>query len=227
MTRPISAVILAAGNGQRLKGIAATGMKPLIPVNGVPLIKAAVHQASMVTDDIVVVVSPNNAAPICELCGCDVTYVVQPEARGPGEALLRGLRATLSRRTDVLLLMGDNYMAPGTVAEFVAKAVNFKMAIGTKDVGYTEVKRFTRVRIARDKGMIESEEGPTIGWPAPWTVWCGPILAPKRELARAIIEGHKHKTGEQKIGPYLGDVNVPTLLAHTDVHDIGVPEALI
>ena len=223
-------IVLAAGNGRRLKGIVPTGLKPLIVVNGEPLITRIVDQAIEVSDLVTVVVSPANAAPIVELVGTGVHYVVQPEPRGPGDALRRGL-VTSGNVSRSLVLMGDNWLEDGVVQTVVDSRAD--VVIGVRDIGviYPDVaRRFTRVKV-NPSGVLVSEEGHVLGWAGPWTVWCGPLVVPtvmmKEALDNAVWTAEKEE--ELKIGPYLGDVDLTgvTALIPVEAKDIGIPEELV
>ena len=78
-------VILAAGNGERMKSRIP---KPLHKVCGKELIRYPVELlAELGVGRVVVVVSPANREAIRAVLGHDVKYVVQPQANGTGDAL--------------------------------------------------------------------------------------------------------------------------------------------
>lgn len=105
-----TAVILAAGEGTRLAPRVERFHKPLLYVDGVPLIQ---HAAGFALEAgcfrTVVVVSPNNAMSLAPLVP-HADFVVQAIPRGPNDALDVGLRAVLTPWT--LLLTADNTFAP-------------------------------------------------------------------------------------------------------------------
>jgi NDP-sugar pyrophosphorylase family protein len=219
----MDAVILAAGNGSRLKGIAATGMKPLLVRDGEALVGRLCRQVAPYVSRIVLVVSPVNAAAIVDLLGPEYTYVIQPEADGPGGALLRGLEAVTSDR--VLVLMGDNFMHDDDVQAVANTGTFTDLVIGTRTLEHAHVaQRFTRVRMG-GSGYIESEEGPIFGWDGPWEVWCGPFRTDTK-MCRKALKKASYEGDELKIGPWLGSMGTIGKLVTVDVVDIGVPEEL-
>lgn len=109
----MDAIVLAAGNGERLKGLAARGMKPLLVVDGEAVVARLVRQLHehREVDRIIVVVSPANSAAVCDVLEsnmpsrCD--YAVQPEARGTADAYNRGRVAV---RGAHVVVLGDNVL---------------------------------------------------------------------------------------------------------------------
>ena len=222
----VNAVVLAAGDGRRLRGSVPTGLKPLIVVNGEALISRLVRQATqaMGHKHIVVVVSPTNAGPICDLLGPQYDYVVQPEPRGPGEALLRGLAVVRSDRT--LVLAADNYFAEGTINKVLASSHDLVIGVrAIEDIG--RARRFTRLRDG-NAGLLISEEGEEVKLAGPWTVWCGPLVAPTGQLTTILAAQDRDwdELNEQKIGPHLQRIVGSYALVPCDAQDIGVPEEL-
>lgn len=220
-------IILAAGNGSRLDGIVPIGLKPLLLVNGEPLIKRLVRQAAGVSNDITVVVSPTNVGPIIELIGPSLDYVVQPTPFGPGDALLRGLRGWDDARCMVLL--GDNWLPDGTI-EAVRHVTAELIISGFSTSARKHALRFTRIFTDPETGRPKrSEEGGLLSGSPPWDVWCGPLLAPEDILHRVLHDADS-VDGEKKIGPHI-----TTLLSrvensrfvYCDAKDVGTPEALV
>lgn len=234
----IDTIILAAGNGARLKGTVPTGLKPLLVVNGESLIGRLVTQVRKATGKyrIVVVASPTNIAPIVDLLGKRLDYVIQPEPAGPGEALLRGL-AVVRDAERVLVLAGDNYLDDRAIPAVLA--ADRPLTVGVRVITDAAIaRRFTRVREYEDVGgsgfldipraRLDTEEGPELHWAGPWTVWCGPLVVPtvatRTLLTRLDVGDISLK--ELKIGAYLGELDCSSALVPVEAQDIGVPEAL-
>lgn len=221
----IDTIILAAGNGSRLKGITATGMKPLLVVNGEPLITRLHHQANQDANPPVIVTSPVNTQAICDLVGDDARYVVQPSPAGPGEALLRGLEAV--RTPWVTVLMGDNYITNADYEYVQNAAVSpAQTVIGvTHTVDFDIARHFTRVS---GDALLLSEEG-DVTLKSPWTLWCGPLVV-RTDLVREVLSEALLHSGENelKIGPYLEDFVAEGRfhLAQIEAMDIGTPDAV-
>jgi CTP:molybdopterin cytidylyltransferase MocA len=225
----IDTVILAAGSGTRLAGRVPTGLKPLIPLNGQPLISRLVGQAMTVGGLISVVVSPTNAGPIVEVVEAmrapRLRYTVQPAPLGPGDALLLGLERCTAER--VLVLAGDNWLPDGTLGRMMMQASELVVGVAathSRDIA----ARFTRFARTEDGTGLLSEEGPNVMFAPPWLLWCGPLLAPRRAMRDAVDLGVP-ASGEHLIGPHIGkmaDEAVSYCLLPCDAQDIGTPEAL-
>lgn len=219
----MDAVILAAGKGTRLDGIAAPYHKPLVPITGKPLVSHAVDQAKHAgAERIVVVVAPENALPISQVLGDRaVTLVVQRNPTGPGDALLRGLDAVKSDR--VLVLMGDNYFERDDVSNCVIDKGE-RDAIGVRVVPEKEAARFTRISAS---GYFETEEGLDVTYSIDneCLVWVGPIVLSASNAAEFLTNVAFDTREELKIGKYLGAILRSPELVTVETLDIGVPEA--
>lgn len=221
----MDAVILAAGRGARLDGIAAPYHKPLLVVNGKPLITQAVDAAGMTgCTEITVVVAPENVQAISGILGSrHVHMIVQRTPKGPGDALLEGLEIGSDDR--VLVLMSDNIL---DVSEVEIAVKNDKPTIGCRRLEPEEARRFTfRTSTGWVEGRDPYKEQGAIndGWV---TVWCGPLVA-ERKAAWEVLSQQRltWPTNELKIGPHLNDMGLRVGTVFTSkAHDIGVPEAV-
>lgn len=230
-------VILAAGRGARLDGIAAPFHKPLLVVNGLPLIVqlvGAAHATFRGSEDdarIVVVVAAENAQSIAAVLQAhkyhEVHYVLQPRAHGPGDALRRGLAVVGEGR--VMVLMADNVVSQATLERVVDEANPY--AISYVNVPSAEAVRFTRfnrrtsqweerVPVTIDHCELATEKA---------VCWVGPIVI-DRDTALRELECHcgvVQCDAEILIGPRLSRL-VPNrsgcTLVEVDVTDIGLPE---
>lgn len=225
-------VILAAGEGRRLKGIVPAGMKPLLVVNGQPLIVRLARQLLGVCSSIIVVASPRNIEPIVDVMdGIDADYIIQPRATGPGDALRRAAKWIGG---SMIAVMGDNILSDGTIAS-VAEQARSGVVVCT-NIGVIpeeQLHRFTRVwhDAADPKGSLCTEEGPNVRMHSSY-VWLGPLLLPGVETSD-VLEAHaaEHAGVEFKIGPWIPEIaraaNVPGTMFPVDAQDIGTPEALL
>lgn len=211
-------VILAAGRGTRLEGVAAPYLKPLLVVSGRSLITQAVDAARAATEGrIIVVVAPENASPISAVLGDrEVTMIVQRFPRGPGAALLEGL--TVADSELVLVLMADNLTSPSCVREC---ATTRQPTVGTQVIPLENAKRFTYLDgygTWVEDGSPKEEDT---------TVWCGPLVL-NRKRARATLRSNRPDVGELKIGAHLSQMldGDEWHVTATDTIDIGVPEML-
>lgn len=217
-------VILAAGRGSRLDGIAAPFWKPMMVVNGAPLIVTVVRQAGEAADGnrVVLVVSPENAQPICQLLESAwleeiPDIVVQPAPVGPGDALLRA-GPLLGKR--VLQLCADN-VTPDADLRALA-ACTEPLVVGVREIeNQAEAERFTL--IAEDHTFSEGVGAAGMRWAdGKYRAWLGPIVADAPRLLDAVREAEPVRD-EKKIGPALSAFSKDCLLLPVDCYDIGVP----
>jgi bifunctional N-acetylglucosamine-1-phosphate-uridyltransferase/glucosamine-1-phosphate-acetyltransferase GlmU-like protein len=224
----MDAVILAAGRGQRLAGHATPFFKPLLEINGKPLIVHAVEYAHIAgAQKVVIVVSPQNRRMMESLFHTFdfIELVDQETPQGPGHALLVGLTRVTSKRA--IALMSDNILTPDQVELFGMAAIRDLVGVTSVDEG--QAARFTRlVRLAN--GTYEFREG---GGVAPdeagpnglVTVWCGPLAFDAARMRAALASHLGESDGELKIGPYLGEaMRSPSAFPITSM-DVGVPDA--
>ena len=99
-------VVLAGGRGERMKSKLP---KPLHKLCGRELIQypvQALRDAGV--SRIVVVLSPASKAPVMEILGADVEYVVQEEPMGTGHALLQASGCLEASGASIVVLNGDS-----------------------------------------------------------------------------------------------------------------------
>jgi bifunctional UDP-N-acetylglucosamine pyrophosphorylase/glucosamine-1-phosphate N-acetyltransferase len=96
----VAAVILAAGQGTRMKSDVP---KVLHPLAGRPLVAYAVETARVTTDTTPVLVVGHGAEAVREAVGDGAVFVEQAEQRGTGHAVLQA-REVLQGQTDLVLV---------------------------------------------------------------------------------------------------------------------------
>jgi choline kinase len=234
----MESVILAAGKGQRMEGFAKPFFKPLLEINGIPLITYAAEYASSAgATRVTVVASESNADDIkksLKMYASWVDVVIQNEPRGPGNATLIGLGNTDCK--SIMLLMSDNLMNADAVSQMATAAmINDADAVGIARVPLERADRFTRVREWEDgtytyvEGVPVSAEDESTNGAA--VVWCGPLIF-ERATAIDVLNNAQASvntdTSEFKIGPYLNKImRLNTLLADVGAMDVGIPAAYI
>jgi bifunctional N-acetylglucosamine-1-phosphate-uridyltransferase/glucosamine-1-phosphate-acetyltransferase GlmU-like protein len=228
----VDSVILAAGRGSRLNGIAAPFHKPLMVVNGRPIIRQCVECAQSVTDgSVIVVAAPDNAAPIAHVlagAGLDnVDIIVQPKPLGPGHALLTGMKLVTS--IECLVLLGDNILSCDDVQRVVHHAAS--NVVGVNRIPAADAERFTRLRqYAHGVSWVEKVEvtDDDLDVDRFANCWVGPLkvdpAAIKPVLSHAFHE-YVSNGRELPIGTFLNDINAYDVVDVTSI-DIGVPDAL-
>ena len=113
----VCAVVLAAGEGARLRPLTRVLPKPLCPVDGVPLIDHALDRARSATAAIAVNLHHAREAIEAHLDGRVHISVEEPQALGTAGALGQ-LRPWIDGRA-TLVINGDTW-CPGSLATFVA-----------------------------------------------------------------------------------------------------------
>jgi N-acetyl-alpha-D-muramate 1-phosphate uridylyltransferase len=113
----VCAVVLAAGEGARLRPLTRVLPKPLCPVDGVPLIDHALERARSATSAVAVNVHHAREAIEAHLDGRVHVSVEEPQALGTAGAL--GLLRPWIDGRPTLVLNGDTW-CPGSLAAFVA-----------------------------------------------------------------------------------------------------------
>jgi CTP:molybdopterin cytidylyltransferase MocA len=113
------AVVMAAGEGTRLRPLTDRWPKPVLPIDGRPTVVTLVHELADVCPWIVVVTG-HLAEQVEELLAplpYDLRFVRQPPGQGSADAVLRA-RAT----PPYLAVAADTLYAPGALARFAAEA---------------------------------------------------------------------------------------------------------
>ena len=233
----MEAVILAAGRGQRMEGLAKPFFKPLLELNGIPLLAYAVEYASASgATSCCVVVSPHNKDEVSKVLSSYsqwIRIVVQEEPLGPGHATLLALKEVKSDTT--MLLMSDNIMDQDTVVRMALdSAMTGDNAIGVRTVSMQQAHRFTRIR-SNGNESYDYVEGPSVTLDDAWQgstevkVWCGPVIFNTNKALQVFSEASKSSesaNGELKIGPYLSQIlSGRTMLVDVEAIDVGIPSA--
>src|SRR6185436_10650629 len=157
----LTAVILAAGEGKRMR---SRQPKVLHPLCGRPLIAYPLRAARSLADRIVLVVGPN-ADEVVAAAGSDVRTVVQAERLGSGHALLQ-TRSECGEGT-ILVLPGDMpLLSVETIERLVTHhqksraAATVLTAVVAEPQGYGRVLRQAgRVkRIVEDRDASDAEK---------------------------------------------------------------------
>lgn len=215
-------IILAGGRGGRLTGIAAPYHKPLLPVNGVPLIVNCVKVLERWRGDpikrVTIVVAPENALPISQLLvDEDVTYIIQPRPTGPGESLRHGLVPGSSKR--VMVLLADNII---TAFDIQAMIKRDGYVIGVTTLPLTASLQFTYWNDEL-KMWVEKVQAPRSLGQETIQAWCGPLII-DRKLATDLFEDLRktnHCDVETPIGPYLDHIAPNASRVQVNCTDIG------
>jgi NDP-sugar pyrophosphorylase family protein len=119
-----NAVVMAAGEGTRLRPLTERWPKPVLPIDGRPVVATLLRELEAAGCRNAVVVTGHLAEQVEQLLGdggaygIDVRYVRQPGVLGSADTVLRALDAGL---TPPFLVTGaDTVYLPGDVARFAA-----------------------------------------------------------------------------------------------------------
>lgn len=209
----LDAVILAGGKSERLRGIVPPYHKPFLVINGRSLLVAAVEDAIVIgAERVIVVATAENALPVAQLVGHHTNVRIVLSAGGPGQALHTGLEMCVYQR--VLVLMSDNVFA----VDDIKRCCEPRYSIGVRYVTCTEAQRFTRFEYG------EWVEGP--GNTSDCTtddphrmIWCGPLVI-QRQRGLDLL------AGQERIGPFIGNLMPTVELVDVETVDAGTPEVV-
>src|ERR671931_700163 len=93
------AIVMAAGEGTRLRPLTERWPKPVLPIDGKPVIGTLLRELATAGADLAVVVTGHLAEQVERLVedgrgyGIDVRYARQPRGLGSADAVSRGLAA--------------------------------------------------------------------------------------------------------------------------------------
>lgn len=114
---------MAAGEGTRLRPITEHWPKPVLPIDGKPVVVTLVHDLARAGCDRIVVVTGHLAEQVEELLAplpYAIGFVRQPPGQGSADAVLRA-----QGRPPYLVLAADNLYADGDLARFAREAAVF------------------------------------------------------------------------------------------------------
>ncbi len=141
----ITAVLLAAGKGVRMRSPLPKVLHPVLGRALVEWVVAAVRAAGI---ERIVLVVPAEHSAFRELLGDSVHYAVQAEQRGTGDALLAARAALAETRGEVLVLTGDApAIEPKTLRRLLAEhrqrgaAVTVLSSLVAEPFGYGRIVR--------------------------------------------------------------------------------------
>ncbi len=232
----MDSVILAAGANERLQGLVLPYHKPLLVMNGIPIILDLIAKARELREPgetITIVCAPENCRSIVDLIRAqkapymdDLRFAVQPSPTGPINALALGL--TQCESDYVMMLCGDNVIDNATWAnckEALAQGQRL-LTIAIEQVYRDYAERFTTFDAKANGDMGKFFHG-TKELTGPeylsTACWVGPVIMKRGALKEALkVPPRDFATLFNRIG---GRHTQPrTFVSHT--LDIGVPEAL-
>lgn len=137
MERIEQAIILAAGEGQRLRPFTALKPKVMIPIAGKPILQYVVEALSLNGMRQIIIVVGYKKEQVWDFFGSgehfgvQIDYVTQPQQLGTAHALKQAEKMVKGK---FLILSGDNIIEPETIASFMAAKPNAILVKEQEDV---------------------------------------------------------------------------------------------
>ena len=117
--RPLACIVMAGGKGTRMRSQLP---KVLHAVCGRPILSWVLAAAREAGAERLVVVTPPSDEAVRALVGDDAEAVIQPEARGTGDAVRCGLEALAGFAGDVLVVSGDTPLIRGDLLHDIVES---------------------------------------------------------------------------------------------------------
>ena len=120
----MDALVMAAGEGRRLKPLTERWPKPVLPIDGRPVVATVVRELQAAGCEHVTVITGHLAEQVERLLGdgsafgIELRYARQPSPDGSADAVLRGLAA--GAEPPLLITTADTVFRPGDVGHFAA-----------------------------------------------------------------------------------------------------------
>jgi UDP-N-acetylglucosamine diphosphorylase / glucose-1-phosphate thymidylyltransferase / UDP-N-acetylgalactosamine diphosphorylase / glucosamine-1-phosphate N-acetyltransferase / galactosamine-1-phosphate N-acetyltransferase len=213
----LDAVVMAAGEGRRLRPLTERWPKPVLPVDGRPVIGTLLRQLGAAGFERVTVVVGHLGDQVRALVGdgsafgIAVRYAEQPSPDGSGDALRCALAA--GARLPALVAAADTVFRPGDLAAAARRWLDsgFPVGIAVREVPGPELGERSPVRVEGDR-VVELGGAPGGGSLAAAPLWfvgesLGDRLAelpgPPFELAEALRHaiGAGEPVAALEIGP--------------------------
>ena len=203
----MEAVVMAAGEGRRLRPLTERYAKPVLPIDGRPVIVGVLHELRRAGIERITVVTGHLAEQVEGLVAgfpAELRFVRQPEALGGADAVRRA-----ALPPPYVVVGADTKFAAGDVAGFLERAVAFDNAVAVR--AKPEAPSRDRIEVEDERVLRFDNDDPgdpTTGAPL-WFLGptahrhletlSGPPFELKEALERAQKEGAS--TGAIRIGP--------------------------
>jgi NDP-sugar pyrophosphorylase family protein len=121
----VQAIVMAAGEGRRLRPLTERWPKPVLPIDGRPVVVTLLHELAKAGVGSVTVVTGHLAEQVEELVAdceprLEVRFVRQPEPLGSADAVRRALES--GARAPLLISAADTVFGAGDLGRFLAAA---------------------------------------------------------------------------------------------------------
>jgi NDP-sugar pyrophosphorylase family protein len=159
-------VVMAAGEGSRLRPLTERWAKPVLPIDGTPVLATLLREIAAAGARRVWLVTGHLAEQVEALAGdgtafgLEIVPVSQPVALGSGDAVGRALAAGAA--PPLVLSAADTLFAPGAVGEFAQAweasgtdgAIAVRMSGGPAHTTYVRVENGRVVRLRDGEGQM-------------------------------------------------------------------------
>jgi D-glycero-D-manno-heptose 1,7-bisphosphate phosphatase len=153
-------VILAGGRGERIRPVTDTLPKPLIPINGKPIIAHQLEQLERIGIKEVFVLTGYLASSIKSYCDklsttLKITCVESDEANSPAQRLL-DIRRIIG--DDFLIVYCDNYiLADSDIKAVLNSRSSLSLLIERRDVGNVSINEYGFFRYDASERKLENQ----------------------------------------------------------------------
>lgn len=138
---------MAAGEGRRLRPLTERYAKPVLPIDGRPVVVTVLRDLRQAGVERVTVVTGHLAEQVERLLdGLDVRFVRQPEALGGADAVRRA-----ALEPPYVVVGADTLFSPGAITRFAAEATAYDNAVAVRPRPGSPVR--DRVRV--EDGLLE------------------------------------------------------------------------
>jgi len=164
---------MAAGEGTRLRPVTERWPKPILPIDGRPVVVTLIHELAAAGVDTFAVVVGHLAEQIEALVAplpYAIRFPLQPERLGSADAVARA-EAT----PPFLTVAADTAFAPGDVARFVEQARTSEGAVAVRR--QPDRPDHTRIHVEHGRVVRMKAADPPGGWTAAPLMWLGPRVA--------------------------------------------------
>jgi dTDP-glucose pyrophosphorylase len=187
---------MAAGEGTRLRPLTDTWPKPLLPIDGRPVLATLLRELAAAGFERVTVVTGHLAEQLEALIGdgsafgLDVRTVRQPEAVGSADAVRRAMQA--DAEPPLLVTAADTVFTPGDIGRVLAE---WERSSAGGAVGVRRGGRPEQTPVKVDDGRVVELDGPTGGDHSAAPLWflgeeisaaLADVPGPPFEIARAV-----------------------------------------
>ncbi len=164
---------MAAGEGTRLRPLTERWPKPVLPIDGRPVVVTLIHELAAAGIEGFAVVVGHLAKQVEALVAplpYPIRFALQPERLGSADAVARA-EAT----PPFLAVAADTAFAPGDLARFVAQARTTEGAVAVRrQPGRPD---HTRIHVEDGRVVRMKAADPPGGWTAAPVMWLGPRVA--------------------------------------------------